>query len=248
VKTVHRRDSETQERTMKTISATRQRLGITALIASAICGALPVSVAAVPLPQTPASNTAASQESKDAALAKAVAKNDVAAARTLLQQGAYANTLLSEHRAAGNVLHAAAADGHLEMVRCLLDHGADPIHRNRDFETARDLAQKGGHTVLMDLLRLAEDGNYKPARVSPPAPAKTVQTAVKRPVLSKGKSNPAPRASKTPAKASVGAKRTAGKPESAADRRAKALKRLNDYNYVKHFGPISGPTYRSSKW
>jgi pyruvate/2-oxoglutarate dehydrogenase complex dihydrolipoamide acyltransferase (E2) component len=48
-------------------------------------------------------------------------------------------------------------------------------------------------------------------------------------------------------------KRVARKPKggrtmSAAERQARAIKKLNDYNYVKHFGPISGPMYRSTKW
>ena len=37
-------------------------------------------------------------------------------------------------------------------------------------------------------------------------------------------------------------------PKSPAERQAEALKKLNDYNYVKQFGPISGPMYRSTKW
>ena len=55
-------------------------------------------------------------------------------------------------------LHMAASVNHLEAVRILLEAGADPRLRTRidDYETARELAEKAGHTELAAILVGAE--------------------------------------------------------------------------------------------
>ncbi len=40
----------------------------------------------------------------------------------------------------------------------------------------------------------------------------------------------------------------AARPETDAERQAKAFQAYKDYQYVKLLGPISGPMYRSTKW
>jgi hypothetical protein len=75
---------------------------------------------------------------------------------------------------------------------------------------------------------------FKPAEGSAPAAA---PVTAKPPAAATGGQKPA---ATRPA--------AAGKSSSTADKQAEAFKKLNDYNYVKQFGPISGPLYRSSKW
>lgn len=52
-------------------------------------------------------------------------------------------------------LHAAAANGHEDVVRLLLDHGADPGATTDDGKTAADFAAERGHPELAGLLRVA---------------------------------------------------------------------------------------------
>ena len=223
-----------------------------------IAAAFPAFTSARPYP----TQTQSEQQNLDSLLAQTVKSRDVNTVKSLLKRGAYANTLLSEHRAAGSVLHAAAADGNVEMVRALLDHDAEPILRNTHFETAHDLAVKGGFTAIAELLRQAEEGTYKkptpsmpsetptpPITVAPAAPAapRTKITAVKQPISAK-KVTAKTSKSQPQKKVAVQMKQKSGSSESAAQRQAKSLKKLNDYNYVKHFSPITGPMYRSTKW
>ncbi|MGC4046791.1 MAG: ankyrin repeat domain-containing protein [Armatimonas sp.] len=141
-------------------------------------------------------------------LADAISKNNVKLTRTLLNQGADPNTLVAKY--GGGLLHVAAANGKTELVRALLDKGANAAMRNSTFETPADLARKAGHTALAELLKKAEDGDYIPLPQTPPTP-------------------PAPRFT-VPA----GVKK-AGK--AAQDKVEAARKKLKDYNYVKeNFG------------
>jgi len=52
----------------------------------------------------------------------------------------------------GTPLRAAAVSGRVDLVRLLLERGASPDGRSRDGATARDLAQKGDHSDVIDLI------------------------------------------------------------------------------------------------
>jgi hypothetical protein len=207
-------------------------LGLTVLAATAVlcCGGAVAAVLAAPAADLLQQPAPAAPQHLDDQLARAVAEGDLARTRALLERGANPNATLHEHRAAGTVLHAAALDANLALVTCLLDHGAEPLRHNSDFETPRALAEKAGHTAVADLLRRAEEGTYKPpAPVAIRPAAKTSRTPV------------------APAKRVTGNSKTK-RPQSAAERQAAAYKKLNDYNYVKQNFGLGGTTYRSNKW
>jgi hypothetical protein len=213
-------------------------LRLTVLAATAVlcCGGAVAAVPAAPAADPRQQPAPAAPQSLDDQLARAVAQSDLARTRALLERGANPNATLHEHRAAGTVLHAAALDANIALVTCLLDHGAEPVRHNSDFETPRALAEKAGHTAVADLLRRAEEGTYKPPvpLPAPVAPKSATTTKASRP--------PAPgRQAARKNKPGRGA-------PSAAERQAKALKKLNDYNYVKQNFGLGGTTYRSNKW
>ncbi|KAK7440999.1 hypothetical protein VKT23_016780 [Stygiomarasmius scandens] len=52
----------------------------------------------------------------------------------------------------GNALHVAASEGHLEIVRLLLDKGANPLSKDTKHRTARERARKAGHREIAVLL------------------------------------------------------------------------------------------------
>jgi ankyrin repeat protein len=54
-------------------------------------------------------------------------------------------------------LHEAARNNHAEVVRLLLDRGANPSLKNGDGRIPRELAAEKGHTVVAELLRVASD-------------------------------------------------------------------------------------------
>jgi ankyrin repeat protein len=54
-----------------------------------------------------------------------------------------------------SALHEAAREGRLEIVRLLLDAGADPLLRDGDDKTALDLAATSGHTSIVEILHAA---------------------------------------------------------------------------------------------
>jgi ankyrin repeat protein len=47
----------------------------------------------------------------------------------------------------------AVSNGHIDMVKFLLSHGADPNARNNLGQTALDIAIKADHKEIADLLR-----------------------------------------------------------------------------------------------
>jgi hypothetical protein len=139
-------------------------------------------------------------------LFEAVEKNDLAIVRSLLVQGISPNVLNAE---TGDwALHLAAAAGRTELVRALLDKGADARAWNREAQTPRELALKNGFAPLAALLKSAEAGTYV---------------------------RPAPKVVKAPAPVGGKPKNTKGK--SAAQTQAEAYKKLKDYRYVEqNFG------------
>ena len=50
-------------------------------------------------------------------------------------------------------LMTAAAEGQLEVVRLLLQHGADPALKDEDSDTAESFALEKGHSAVVELLR-----------------------------------------------------------------------------------------------
>jgi ankyrin repeat protein len=46
----------------------------------------------------------------------------------------------------------AAQNGHMGVVRLLLDAGADRLHTDREGRTAADLARRAGHSAVLLLL------------------------------------------------------------------------------------------------
>ena len=47
----------------------------------------------------------------------------------------------------------ASAEGHIEVVRLLLKHKADPGLRDKDDDTAENFARQNGHTEIAELLK-----------------------------------------------------------------------------------------------
>lgn len=50
-------------------------------------------------------------------------------------------------------LSAVANNGHIEVVKLLVEHGADVMHKNRDNQTALDIAMEAGHSEVAKYLR-----------------------------------------------------------------------------------------------
>src|SRR4051812_5044436 len=85
----------------------------------------------------------------DSALHWAVHRNDLEAARLLIDCGIEIN----QHGDLGRTpLYAACSWGHVDMVRLLVDHGAD-LYARTDGDTAFMLARLNGHDDLCDFLR-----------------------------------------------------------------------------------------------
>ena len=47
----------------------------------------------------------------------------------------------------------ASSKGYMDMVKMLLEEGAEIEAKNNDGQTALDLAEKNGHTKVVDFLR-----------------------------------------------------------------------------------------------
>ena len=76
---------------------------------------------------------------------------DVRKATLLLDHGAGIDAVDEEFRS--TPLGLAARWGHLEMVRLLLDRGADPALAGADWATPRAWARRKGHKAIEDALR-----------------------------------------------------------------------------------------------
>ncbi|KAK7440976.1 hypothetical protein VKT23_016753 [Stygiomarasmius scandens] len=57
----------------------------------------------------------------------------------------------------GNALHVASSEGHLEMVRLLLDKGADPLSKDTRGMTARERARRAGQRQVVALFPESND-------------------------------------------------------------------------------------------
>ena len=107
---------------------------------------------------------------------KAAELGNVDIARLLLERGADVNTsqsppawhrkaikLLRKRRADGKALHSfalgrAAAAGHADVVKLLLENGGNVNQADMWGETALQLAEKNGHTDVVNMLRAAGAG------------------------------------------------------------------------------------------
>ncbi len=83
------------------------------------------------------------------AIATDVAPVDMAIVRMLLEAGAPVNV---PHLGGGTPLHSAAFVGDPEVVRMLLDRGADPWLKTDDGKTAAEIARERGHAALAEML------------------------------------------------------------------------------------------------
>jgi ankyrin repeat protein len=82
----------------------------------------------------------------------ALAGRSLDVARLLLDAGADPNAV--EHGGYAP-LHQAAEPGDLPLIRLLLDRGARPDRKDDQGRTPLDLAEAGGHTLAVDMLRRA---------------------------------------------------------------------------------------------
>lgn len=97
-------------------------------------------------------NLAATNAMQVAALHAAVAARSVWIARMLAKAGANVN---QPQQQGWRPLHAAAQNGDAEMVKLLLEHGADRTLRADNNQTALDLALLKGHAQVAALLEAA---------------------------------------------------------------------------------------------
>ena len=57
------------------------------------------------------------------------------------------------YRDAGPPMHLSAGNGHLEIVKLLLEHGADMHAMNTEGETPYEVSWRSGYREISDLLR-----------------------------------------------------------------------------------------------
>ncbi len=89
-------------------------------------------------------------------LAGAAADGDVTRVRSLLARGASPNAEGPD--GSFTALIAAAENGHAEIVRLLLDRGADINRRDFEGKTALDRAREAGHAEIVQILERAGAG------------------------------------------------------------------------------------------
>ena len=95
-------------------------------------------------------NMASRETMKMTPLASAIAAQQNAIARTLIEHGADVNAKAENDL---SPLHTAAARGNLEMVTLLLDHGADLNATTKDGKTAVAYAEERNHPEMVDFLQ-----------------------------------------------------------------------------------------------
>ncbi|HEY6119927.1 MAG TPA: ankyrin repeat domain-containing protein, partial [Pyrinomonadaceae bacterium] len=84
-------------------------------------------------------------------------RDQIEAAKFLLEKGAAVNEMPHGFDYAGTGLHFAALRGHRKMVDFLLSHGADvQVKDPKVGSTASGWADHGGHSELRDYLRQLE--------------------------------------------------------------------------------------------
>jgi ankyrin repeat protein len=86
---------------------------------------------------------------KNTAVRAAVAGNRTNVVDVSLARSASVNT---RQHGGWTALHGAAQNGNREMVRILLDYGADPKLKNDHGQTAPDIALEAGHGSIADML------------------------------------------------------------------------------------------------
>lgn len=72
------------------------------------------------------------------------------AIKFLLDNGAEVNTVDKQEKF--SALMFAAAEGHAEVVKILLENDVDPTLKDKDGETAEEFARQNGHTEIADLI------------------------------------------------------------------------------------------------
>ncbi len=96
-------------------------------------------------------NLASNNPMQVAPLHSAVAVQNVKLAGRLLEKGADVN---KPQTAGVNALHSAAHRGQTEMIKLLLQYGADPALKTADGKTALDFAKADGHEAAAALLEI----------------------------------------------------------------------------------------------
>lgn len=92
-----------------------------------------------------------------AALHGAATNSDETCTRILLQTGANPNMACGIRDHCKTPLHVAAELGNASTVRLLLEYGADILARDSEGLTATDVAERAGHSQVVDILRSAAD-------------------------------------------------------------------------------------------
>jgi len=85
----------------------------------------------------------------------AVENNHPKAVKALLKAGADSETS-HPSEAGATVLTLASANGYERIVRMLLSYGADPLHRDAEGHSARDIAIENEHHQIAEILRQKE--------------------------------------------------------------------------------------------
>ena len=97
-------------------------------------------------------------ETGDSILHAAAHHGNIAAVKLLLDFG-HANKLNKRNKDKQDPLHMAASAGHAEVVRLLLQWGADPKARDKKKKTPIELAKQFNHTEAVDILAAFERGH-----------------------------------------------------------------------------------------
>lgn len=125
--------------------------GFTALHLAAFFGHL--AVVEYLLTQKPDVNAVAQNPMQVTALHSAVANSQQAVALAVVSALVAAGASVNAKQTQGfTALHGAAQSGYVDLIRFLLDHGADKTLATDDGKTARDIALESGQSAAAELL------------------------------------------------------------------------------------------------
>jgi ankyrin repeat protein len=106
----------------------------------------------------PDKNSQSSKTARERMLLSAAFGGDIGIVRDLISQNVDID--VCEHDGWTALMYA-AAKGNLDTIQVLLAAGADPLLRNRDEKTAREISIENGHGEAASVIRLASDRNNR---------------------------------------------------------------------------------------